>query len=66
MESRLTPFAISRLIMMTGVSVRKYGPDSVDNVADLRKLQQALKSLLNDRDQADLESELARGPRAAI
>ena len=64
-EARLTPFAISRLIMMSGVSVRKYKPDSDDNPQDLRKIQLALKTLLSTREQVDLDAELARSAEAA-
>jgi hypothetical protein len=64
-ESRLTPFAVSRLIMLSGVSVRKYGPTSDDNAQDLRKIQLALKSLLSPRDQQDLDGELARDSKSA-
>lgn len=59
-EARLTPFAVSRLIMLSGVSVRKYGPVSDDNAQDLRKIQIALRSLLSPRDQHDLEGILSR------
>ncbi|TXG98148.1 MAG: hypothetical protein E6R08_05315 [Nevskiaceae bacterium] len=61
-EAKLTPFAISRLIMLSGVSVRKYGQFSKDDVGDLRKVRAALKTLLNARDLSELEEILARAP----
>ncbi len=64
-ESRLTPFAVSRLIMMSGVPVRKYGPTSDDDAHDLRKIRMAIRTLLSPRDQQDLDGELARDAKAA-
>lgn len=58
-EARLTPFAVSRLIMLSGVSVRKYGRVSVDDPQDLRKVRVALRSLLNARDLGEIEEMLA-------
>ena len=59
-EDRLTPFAVSRLIMMSGVSVRKYERFSKDDSNDLRKVRAALKTLLNIRDLSELEERLTR------
>ncbi len=59
-EAKLTPFAISRLIMLSGVSVRKYGKFSKDDVGDLRKVRSALKMLLSARDLSELEELLAQ------
>ena len=57
-ESRLTPFAVSRLIMMSGVPVRKYSRQSKDDPQDLRKVQAALKSMLSVRDLSELDTAL--------
>lgn len=59
-EARLTPFAVSRLIMMSGVPVRKYSRDSSDDPQHLRRVRAALKSLLSARDLSDLDEELTR------
>jgi GAF domain-containing protein len=67
-ESRLTALAVGRLSMLSGVQVRKYGPTSEDNPQDLRKVQQALRSLLNPRELAELAAELGvpgAGPASA-
>ena len=59
-ETRLTPFAVSRLIMMVGVPVRKYERFSKDDANDLRKVRAALKMLLNAHDLSELEQQLVR------
>ena len=59
-ETRLTPFAVSRLIMMAGVPVRKYEKFSKDDANDLRKVRAALKMLLNAHDLSELEQQLVR------
>jgi hypothetical protein len=59
-ERRLTPFAVSRLIMMSGVSVRKYTQHSKDDSQDLRKVRAALKTILSVRDLSELEEALLR------
>ena len=59
-EARLTPFAVSRLIMLSGVSVRKYGRVSLDDPQDLRKVRAALPTLLNRRDLLELDELLVR------
>ncbi len=59
-EARLTPFAVSRLIMLSGVSVRKYGRASLDDPQDLRKVRAALPTLLNRHDLFELDELLAR------
>jgi uncharacterized membrane protein len=46
LEAEHTSFAVSRLIMMSGVSVRKFASDSEDSLASLSKIQAALRSLL--------------------
>jgi hypothetical protein len=59
-EAKLTPFAISRLIMLSGVSVRKYVKFSKDDAGDLRKVRAAVKTLLSASDHRELEESLAR------
>ncbi len=59
-EARRTTFAVSRLIMMSGVSVRKYQKDSVDHPQDLRKVRSALRALLDDAEIVELDDLLAR------
>lgn len=59
-ETRLTPFAVSRLIMMSGVPVRKYEKFSKDDANDLRKVRAVLKTLLNAHDLSELEQQLVR------
>ncbi len=59
-ETRLTPFAVSRLIMMSGVPVRKYEKFSKDDANDLRKVRAVLKTLLNAHDLSELEQRLVR------
>ena len=59
-EARLTPFAVSRLIMLSGVSVRKYGRVSIDDPQDLRKVRAALRALLNPRELGEIDALLAR------
>ena len=59
-ETRLTPFAVSRLIMMSGVPVRKYEKFSKDDANDLRKVRAVLKTLLNAQDLSELEQRLVR------
>ncbi|HND12037.1 MAG TPA: hypothetical protein PKI49_13760 [Pseudomonadota bacterium] len=59
-ESRLTPFAVCRLIMLSGVSVRKYGRVSIDDPQDLRKVRAALRALLNPRELGEIDALLAR------
>ncbi len=59
-ETRLTPFAVSRLIMMSGVPVRKYEKFSKDDANDLRKVRSVLNTLLNAHDLSELEQRLVR------
>lgn len=54
-EKRLTSFAISRLVMMSGVSVRKYKSDSADDPQDLRKVRGVLSSLLSSEEVSELD-----------
>ncbi len=58
-EQRKTPFAISRLIMMTGSNLRSFGPDVEDDPAVMRKLRGALGAVLTDAEIRELEVQLA-------
>ena len=58
-EQRHTPFAVSRLIMLSGVKVRQYFEDSVDSLPDLAKVRRAARQILSPADQAELGPALA-------
>lgn len=50
LEARHTSFAVSRLIMMSGIPVRKFTPASEDSTELLTKIQMALRGLLKAED----------------
>jgi len=54
LEEKRTGFAVARLIMLCGVHVRSYDADSVDNPAELHRVQQAVESLLDEPDRRAL------------
>jgi hypothetical protein len=56
-EERHTSFAVARLIMMSGVQLRKYGETTVDDPDDIHRLAVAVRSVLPS-DAPELEREL--------
>lgn len=48
LEERHTSFAVSRLIMASGVPVRKYGPESDDNEKVIDQIRLALRGILSE------------------
>lgn len=57
-ELRHTSFAVSRLIMLSGVKVRKYTQDSVDDPQDLARVERAARTLLSEPEHASLDAVL--------
>lgn len=57
-EQRKTPFAVSRLIMMTGSNLRNFGPDAPDDPTVLRKLRKSLDTVLSDDELRELDTQL--------
>jgi hypothetical protein len=55
LDERHTAFAVSRLIMLSGVQVRRYSPDAVDDPALLKRVMAGLKHMLSAADLAELE-----------
>lgn len=49
-ERRHTSFAVSRLIMLSGVKVRQYSADSIDDPQDLARVERAARGLLPEPD----------------
>lgn len=61
-ESRFSSFAVSRLIMLSGVKVRHYSQDDVDDPQDLAKVWQAVQQLTQTSAQLDELSHLLNDP----
>ena len=57
-EQQKSPFAVSRLIMMTGIPVRQYDATAPDDPAALVKIEKALRELLTADELAELEQGL--------
>lgn len=57
-EQRKTPFAVSRLIMMTGSNLRSFGPEAPDDPMVLRKLRKSLDAVLSDAELRELDMQL--------
>lgn len=57
-EQRRSAFAVSRLIMMTGVPVRRFEAGTVDDPEAVRKIRQALPGLLEPEELRELGSAL--------
>ena len=53
-EQRRKSFAVSRLIMMSGVSVRQYREDTPEDPAATQRVLAALPSLLDEDDLNEL------------
>jgi hypothetical protein len=47
LEEHKSAFGVSRLIMLTGIPVRKYSAQSEDETEALRKVIEALPAILN-------------------
>lgn len=63
LEQKKSPFAISRLIMMSGVSLRDTGPDSHDDPDSLAKVEASAMEMLTHDEQTELENYLERNWR---
>jgi hypothetical protein len=50
LEKQHTSFAVSRLIMMSGIQVRKFTPETDDNAEALNKIRMALRAILKAED----------------
>ena len=59
-EQRKTSFTVSRLIMMTGVKLRSYLPESVDDPVVLKKIQHALPGILTPQELKELQALLEK------
>ncbi len=58
-EKRKLGFGVARLIMMSGVNVRGFGPNDPDPPDALRRLEQALPQLLSAQELLELQTLLA-------
>jgi hypothetical protein len=61
-EEHFSPFAVSRLIMLSGVKVRLYGEHAADDPQDFHKVWRALCELTRDRAQSDQLAHLLKEP----
>lgn len=61
-EERFSSFAVSRLIMLSGVSVRRYTENSVDDPQDFTKVWRAVQELTRSHAQLDELSQLLNDP----
>ncbi|MGC4070889.1 MAG: hypothetical protein QM784_40675 [Polyangiaceae bacterium] len=57
-EQRRTAFAVARLIMMTGIDLRAYELNTVDDEQVLARIWKALPSVLSPADLAALRAKL--------
>jgi hypothetical protein len=58
-EKRKLGFGVARLIMMSGVNVRNFGPNDPDPPDALRRLEQALPQLLSVQELQELQQLLS-------
>ncbi|QRK04441.1 hypothetical protein JQX13_29785 [Archangium violaceum] len=58
-EKRKLGFGVARLIMMTGVNVRGFGPNDPDPPDALRRLERALPQLLTAQELMELQGILS-------
>jgi len=58
-EKRKSGFGVARLIMMSGVNVRGYGPHDPEPADVLERVQQVLSQLLSPQELKDLVRLLA-------
>ena len=61
-EQRFSSFAVSRLIMISGVSVRRYTEDSVDDPQDFAKVWRAVQELTRVHGEQEELSRLLNDP----
>lgn len=61
-EDRFSSFAVSRLIMLSGVRVRLYTEDSVDDPQDFTKVWRAVQELTRSHAQLDELTQLLNDP----
>ncbi len=54
LEEKRTGFAVARVIMLCGVHVRGYEADSVDKPDELKRVQQAVESILDESERIAL------------
>ena len=57
-EQLKSPFAVSRLIMMTGIPVRQFDATAEDDPVALVKIEKALRELLTADELADLDQQM--------
>jgi len=62
-ESRKTAFAVARMCMITGLSMREFTPTSEHSDQDFVRVEQALAQILNDEELRDLDRYLAEETR---
>jgi hypothetical protein len=55
LDERHTAFAVSRLIMLSGVQVRRYPQELVDDPVLLKRVMAGLKHMLSAGELAELE-----------
>lgn len=60
LEERWSAFAVSRLIMLSGVNVRSFTPQSHDDPEALRKVEAALTQMLSADEMEALRRRLGR------
>lgn len=61
-EDRYSSFAVSRLIMLSGVKVRKYMQDSTDEPQDFAKVWRAVQELTKSHAELDELAHLINDP----
>jgi hypothetical protein len=59
-EERKSPFAVSRLIMMTGVTLRNTTANSADPPEALNKVKSAVRELLTPEEWSELDEVLKK------
>jgi len=61
-EKRKSGFGVARLMMMSGVNVRSYGPNDPEPADTLERVKQVLSQLLSPQELKDLVRLLAEEP----
>ena len=61
-EEHFSPFAVSRLIMLSGVKVRKYSEHSADDPQDFNKVWRSLYELTRGHAQGEHLAHLLKEP----
>jgi hypothetical protein len=56
LERSQSPFAIARLIMMSGINLRKIGPSDPEDRRSMIRIEQAARSILSTADLAVVHS----------